>query len=78
MLMAIAAHNNFRLGSVDIRAAFLQSKVLDINVYVKPPEDFRKPGLIWRLKKHLYGILQILVESEGGADRDESSGFRCR
>ena len=54
--MAIAAHSNFILASVNIRAVFLQSKVLDIEVYVKPPENVRKPGLIWRLKKHLYNL----------------------
>merc|ERR1712089_62769 len=56
MLMAVAANSRFKLASVDIRAAFLQSKVLDRYVFVKPPSDVKKPGWIWRLKKPLYGL----------------------
>ena len=44
--MAVAANNNFKLASVDIRAAFLQSKVLYRDVFVKPPEDIKKPRVI--------------------------------
>ena len=56
LLMAIAVNNNFRSTSVCIRAAFLQSKVLDRDVFVKPQEDIRNSGLIWRLKKPLCGL----------------------
>jgi len=56
LLMVVAANNGFKLASVDIRAAFLQSKALDRDVFVKPPEDIRKPGVVWRLKKPLYGL----------------------
>ena len=51
MLMAIAANSRFKLASVDIRAAFLQSKVLDRDVYIEPPSDIKNPGLIRKLKK---------------------------
>ena len=54
--MAIAAKSNFKLASVDIRAAFLQSRTLDRDVFMLPPPDIRKPGIIWRLKKPLYGL----------------------
>ena len=56
LLMAIAANNEFKLVSMDIRAAFLQAKTLDIEVYMKPPEDIRKQGKIWKLLKPLYGL----------------------
>ena len=46
MLMTVAANSGFKLASVDIRAAFLQSKVLDRDVFVKPPDDIKKPGVI--------------------------------
>ena len=23
--------------------------------YVKPPVDYRKPGMVWKVKKYLYG-----------------------
>ena len=44
MLMAMAANSRFKLASVDIRAAFLQSKVLNRDVFVEPPSDIKKPG----------------------------------
>ena len=56
MLMAVAANDNFKLASVDIRAAFLQSRTLDRDVFMLPPPDIRKQGVIWRLKKPLYGL----------------------
>ena len=56
ILMAVAANNSFKLASVDIRAAFLQSRTLDRDVFMKPPPDIRKEGVIWRLKKPLYGL----------------------
>ena len=46
LLMAIAANNDFMLASVDIRAAFLQDKVFHRDIFMKPPEDIRKPGFI--------------------------------
>ena len=54
--MAVSANFGFKLASVDIRAAFLQSKVLDREVYVEPPSDVKKPGVIWKLRKPLYGL----------------------
>ena len=56
ILMAISANENFKLASVDIRAAFLQSRTLDRDVFMLPPADIKKPGIIWRLKKPLYGL----------------------
>ena len=56
LLMAVAANNGFKLASLDIRAAFLQSKPLDRDVFVKPPGDIKKAGIIWRLKKPLYRL----------------------
>ena len=39
LLMANAANENFKLASVDIRAAFLQSRSLDRDVFMLPPPD---------------------------------------
>ena len=46
LLMAIAADSNFKLALVDIRAAFLQLKILDQDVFVRPPDDIKKPRMI--------------------------------
>ena len=56
MYFALAANEGFRLRSIDIRAAFLQAKGLDREVYMEPPKDVKKEGKIWKLKKPLYGL----------------------
>ena len=56
LLMALSANFHFKLASVDIRAAFLQSKVLDRDVFVEPPSDIKRQGIIWKLRKPLYGL----------------------
>ena len=54
--MAVAANNKFEIASLDIRAAFLQARKLDRPVFVLPPKDIRKKGVLWRLLKPLYGL----------------------
>ena len=56
MLVAVAVNSGFKSASVDIRAAFLQSKVLDREVFIEPPRDVKKQGCIWKLRKPLYGL----------------------
>merc|ERR1712101_98534 len=56
LIMAISANYNFKIVSVDIRAAFLLAKTLDREVYVKPPKDQEKEGIIWKLLKPFYGL----------------------
>ena len=56
LLVALAANQNFRLVSMDIRAAFLQAKKLDREVFVRPLDDIKKEGKIWKLLKPLYGL----------------------
>jgi len=55
-MLAIAANQGFELRAVDISAAFLQGRELDREVYVRPPPEFRKPGVVWKLLKGLYGL----------------------
>ena len=52
----VAANEGFRLWSMDIRAAFLQSNKLDRDVFVEPPADIKKQGIVWKLVKSLYGF----------------------
>ena len=56
LLMALSANFNFKIVSMDIRAAFLQAKTLDRKVFVRPPKDIEKEGVIWKLLKPLYGL----------------------
>ena len=43
MFFTVAANEDFELRKIDIRAAFLQAKQLDRDVFLKPPKDIRKP-----------------------------------
>ena len=36
LLMAVATNEGFKLASVDIRAAFLQAKILDRDIFLEP------------------------------------------
>ena len=40
----------------DITSAFLQSDNIDRELYVQPPKDVVEPGVIWRLRKPMYGL----------------------
>ena len=50
------ANEGFKLRSIDIRAAFLQVRELEREIYMMPPKDVKKEGIIWKLKKPLYGL----------------------
>ena len=63
LLMAVAANNGFKLASLDIRAAFLKSKTLDRDVFIKPPGDIKKPGVIWIYSDHCTGWMTRVKNS---------------
>ena len=52
----MAANQDFKLRSIDIRAAFLQARELNRDVFLMPPKDIRKEGYVWKLKKPLFGL----------------------
>ena len=56
LFTAVASNEDFKVLSVDIRAAFLQSKELKREVFVVPPKDLAETGVLWKLKKPLYGL----------------------
>ena len=46
LFFSVAANEDIKLRSMDIRATFLQAKELDRDVYLMPPKDVRKEGYI--------------------------------
>jgi len=56
LMMAVAANQGWTPRSIDISAAFLQGKEIERDVYVLPPPEYKKPGIVWKLKKGLYGL----------------------
>ena len=53
---SLAAQFKWELVMADITSAFLQSDLLDREVYVQPPKHIKKEGIIWRLRKPMYGL----------------------
>jgi hypothetical protein len=47
IFLSVAANKDYELVSVDIKAAFLQSRDLDRDVFVEPPGDLKTDGKIW-------------------------------
>ena len=56
ILFSISASMAWNLKSLDIASAFLQGKPIDRLVYLYPPKEFIKPGMIWKLNKCVYGL----------------------
>lgn len=54
--LTIVAMNEWDAGSLDVKAAFLQSHELQRIVHMIPPKDIQKPNIIWKIKKPVYGL----------------------
>lgn len=56
-VLAIAANKQWALEHVDIKAAFLQGRKIDRDVFVKPPVEAMTGTKVWRLRKAAYGLV---------------------
>ena len=56
LLLTVAAKEGWRLDSDDVQSAFLQTAPIEREVYVLPPKEKRIPGILWKLKKTVYGL----------------------
>jgi hypothetical protein len=54
--LAIAANEQFCIQNMDVKSAFLQGTPLNRDVYMEPPVEFKKAGVVWKLKKTVYGL----------------------
>jgi hypothetical protein len=60
MLLAFAAHHDFKLYQMDVNSAFLNGPIQEL-VYVEQPSGFEGPNFpnhIFKLQKALYGLKQ--------------------
>ena len=57
ILLMAAARNKWPVKSQDVSSAFLQSVPIERDVYVKPPKERRIPGVVWKLNKTVYGLV---------------------
>ena len=57
ILLMVAARNKWDIKSDDVTSAFLQSVPIEREIFVNPPRERRIPGVVWRLKKSVYGLV---------------------
>ena len=60
MLLAFAAHHNFKLYQMDVKSAFLNGPIQEL-IYVEQPPGFEDPKFsnhVYKLQKVLYGLKQ--------------------
>ena len=56
LAMAIAASKGWSSETIDIKAAFLQGKQIEREIFVMPPKEIKEDGIIWKLNKTAYGL----------------------
>lgn len=57
LFFAVVCSQRWEIRSTDIKSAFLQGKLLDRDVFLKPPKEAGlEKGLLWKLKHCLYGL----------------------
>ena len=52
----IASNEKWHIEMSDVQAAFLQADRIKRNVFIQPPEERKKPNMVWRLLKPSYGL----------------------
>ena len=55
--MAIVANEKWNLKAYDVRSAFLLSENLQRDIDVKPPPERKQKGMVWKLIKPVYGLV---------------------
>jgi Reverse transcriptase (RNA-dependent DNA polymerase) len=58
LLVSMAAERGWRLGSLDIKAAYLQASGFDREIFVRPPKEEADSIHLWQLEKPAYGLVE--------------------
>ena len=56
IVLAYAVCRHWEINSIDIKAAFLQGKPIEREVYLRPPKEANSANKVWKLKKVVYGL----------------------
>ena len=52
-----ACDKGWEIETIDVKAAFLQSRCIERDVYVTPPIEAKTNNQLWRLRKPVYGLI---------------------
>ena len=55
LVLFLASAMDWQINSIDIKAAFLQGKPIDRELFLKPPRE-AYTNMIWKLRKAVYGL----------------------
>ena len=56
IFLCLAVAKGWTVCSLDVKAAFLQGKEIERDLFLLPPKEFRSKGKVWKLKKVVYGL----------------------
>lgn len=56
IMLTLASSYKWNVSTIDIKAAFLQGKPIERDVFLKPPKEAASKDKLWRLKKVVYGL----------------------
>ena len=56
VFFAITTNCKWKCETVDVKAAFLQGKSIERDVFVVQPSEVKEDGVIWKLKKVVHGL----------------------
>ena len=56
IMLSFATSMEWHVNSIDIKAAFLQGKPIDRDVFLRPPMEANAEGKLWKLRKVVYGL----------------------
>lgn len=57
LFLGLCSSLNWKCNTIDIRAAFLQGKPIDRDVFLRPPKDLGLQGKLWKLRRTVYGLV---------------------
>ena len=58
LLCSYANDNDFLLKSMDIKSAFVQTGVIEREIYMVPPKKANDDKHLWKLLKAAYGLIE--------------------
>ena len=59
IVFTVSATEKWKIQSLVISAAFLQGNGIQRDLYILPPKDIRTEGVIWKLKRCIYGLNDV-------------------